>query len=80
MGDTLKFMQAAQMLGSDIRPWQKTKDGKNDFISLSCQFLGASNIDNMSNGVERNLELAHYNGETKRWNFDKYVKVHMEEN
>ena len=49
------------------------------FLVLSFRFLGTSNIGNMANSAERNLELAQYNGETKRWNFDKYVKVHMEQ-
>ena len=33
----------------------------------------------MANSADRNLELAQYNGETKRWNFYKYFKVHMEQ-
>jgi len=49
-----------------IYPWQKTKDGKNAFLDLRFHFLGASNIDNMANSTERNIELAQYNRETKR--------------
>ena len=29
--------------------------------------------------VKRNLEIAVYNGETPRYNFDKYVYIHMEQ-
>ena len=65
------------MLGSAL-PVAEYQGRKKLFLGLRFHFLGASNIDNMANSAERNLELAQYNGETKRWNFDKYVKVHME--
>ena len=32
----------------------------------------------MSTSVEHNFELAMCNGETRKWNFDKYSKVHMD--
>ena len=32
----------------------------------------------MATSAERNLELARYNGETRKWNFDKYSKIHMD--
>ena len=36
-------------------------------------------MDNLSSGAEKNIELAQYSGENKRWNFDKYVRVHLDQ-
>ena len=45
---------------------------------LGHHYLGPSFIDNMALAAEANLETSKYLGETKRWNFESYVKVHLE--
>ena len=36
-------------------------------------------MDNMSSSAEKNLKVASYKGESKKWTFDKYVRVHMDQ-
>ena len=36
-------------------------------------------VDNMASTAEKNLEMAQYEGKSKRWLFDRYVRVHMEQ-
>ena len=62
-----------------LRSWQKTKDGRNALLALYNHYLGPSKVDNMAGEGEKNLTMAAYKGETKRWNFDKYVRVHMDQ-
>ena len=33
----------------------------------------------MASTAEKNLETAQYESESKRWSFDRYVRVHMEQ-
>ena len=62
-----------------IRPYQKTKDGRNAYLSLYAHHLGPSAVDNMSSAAEKALKNSNYKGESKKWNFDKYVRVQMEQ-
>ena len=41
--------------------------------------MGASSVDNMSSLAEKNLKVTQYKGELKKWNFEKYVRVHMDQ-
>ena len=61
-----------------IRPWARAKDGRSAFWALYNHYLGASRVDNMASTAEKNLETAQYEGESKRWSFDHYVRAHME--
>jgi hypothetical protein len=62
-----------------IRRHQKTQNGRAAFWSLHDHYLGASNVDNMSARAERKLMDNTYNGEKRRWNFEKYIRLHVEQ-
>ena len=49
------------------------------FNALGCHHIGKSSVDNMATSAEGNLDLARYSGETRKWIFNKYVKVHMDQ-
>ena len=61
-----------------VKPYQRQKDGRNAFLALGHHYLGPSSIDNMASAAEANLEEVKYSWETKRWDFESYVKVHLE--
>ena len=61
-----------------VRPYQKTRDGRNAYLALYAHHLGPSAVDNMSLAAEKVLKYE-YKGETKKWNFDKYVRVKMDQ-
>jgi hypothetical protein len=62
-----------------IRRYQTTQNGRAAFWALHDHYLGASNVDNMSARAERKLMDTVYNGEKRRWNFEKYVRLHVEQ-
>ena len=55
------------------------QDGRKSFKGLHDHYLGPNNVDNLDNMAERKLTTTTYNGEQKRWNFKKYVKVHVDQ-
>ena len=61
-----------------VRPFQRSKDGRNAFLALYAHHLGPSAVDNMSSAAEKALKNE-YKGETKKYNFDKYVRVQMDQ-
>jgi hypothetical protein len=62
-----------------IRRYQSTQNGHAAFWALHDHYLGASNVDNMSAHAERKLMDTVYNGEKCRWNFEKYVRLHVKQ-
>jgi hypothetical protein len=64
---------------SYVRPAQRARDGRTAFLGLRGHFLGANNVDNMSSRAEKRLQTTSYDGEKRRWNFEKYVKVHIDQ-
>ena len=49
------------------------------FQGLKNHYLGANNVDNMSSRAEKTLQTTTYTGEKRRWNFEKYVRVHIDQ-
>jgi len=64
---------------SYVMPAQKTRDGRNAFFNLKLHYLGVNNVDNMAATAERKLQRNSYTGETRKWNFEKYVRVHVDQ-
>ena len=62
-----------------VKPAQCRRDGRQAFLALWDHYLGPNNVDNMASTAERKLTSTVYSGEKKRWNFEKYVKVHMDQ-
>ena len=64
---------------SYVRPAQRTRDGRMAFLGLKGHYLGENNVDNMSAKAESKLQSTGYSGEKRRWNFEKFVKVHVDQ-
>lgn len=60
-----------------VRPAQRARDGRLAFYGLEDHYLGVNNVDNMSSLAEHRLTTTTYKGELRRWNFEKYVQVHV---
>ena len=48
-------------------------------MGLKSHYLGENNVDNMSSRAEAKLKDTSYSGEKHRWNFEKYVKTHVDQ-
>ena len=64
---------------SYIKPAQRTRDGRLAYWNLFNHYLGPNNVDNMATTAEKRLQVTSYHGEKKRWNFEKYVKTHVDQ-
>jgi len=62
-----------------VRPAQKTRDGRLAFERLKGHYLGENNVDNMSSQAENTLTTTSYTGEKRNWNFEKYVRIHVDQ-
>lgn len=62
-----------------VKPAQRHRDGRMAFRRLWDHYLGPNNVDNMANAAETRLENVTYSAERKRWNFEKYVKAHLDQ-
>ena len=62
-----------------VKPAQKTRDGRMAFLKLHGHFLGESNVDTMASSAEYKLTSTTYSGEKKRYNFEKYVTVQVDQ-
>ena len=56
-----------------VKPAQRTCDGR--LAYNGCHYLGVNNVDNMAMMAEARIRVTTYTGEKRRWNFEKYVKV-----
>ena len=48
-------------------------------MGLKNHYLGENNVDNMSSRTEAKLKDTSYSGEKRRWNFENYVKTHVDQ-
>jgi hypothetical protein len=64
---------------SYICPAQRSHDGRMAFLGLKGHYLGVNNVDNMSTMAENRMKTTLYHGEKRRWNFECYVKVHIDQ-
>lgn len=62
-----------------VKPAQRTRDGRMAFLNLQQHFLGPNNVDNMATLAEDKLKNTVYNGEQRRWDFERYVNVHKQQ-
>lgn len=49
------------------------------YNGLYQHYLGPNNVDNMATMAEDKLKTTVYNGEQRRWDFEKYVNVHKQQ-
>ena len=57
----------------------RQRNGRAAFLGLKDHYLGQNNVDNLANQAERQIQRATYTGEGRRWNFEKYVKTHVDQ-
>ncbi|KAI2509583.1 hypothetical protein MHU86_4844 [Fragilaria crotonensis] len=62
-----------------VRPAQRHRDGRAAYQHLFTHFLGPNNVDNMATTAEDKLKSTVYNGEQRRWDFERYVNVHKQQ-
>ena len=62
-----------------VKPHQRRRDGRGAFLALWNHYLGPNNIDNAATMAERRLEVTTYDGEKRRWNFERFVKTHKDQ-
>jgi hypothetical protein len=62
-----------------VKPAQRTRDGRMAYNGLYLHYLGPNNVDNMATMAEDKLKNTIYDGEQCRWDFEKYVNVHMQQ-
>ncbi|KAI2500398.1 hypothetical protein MHU86_14069 [Fragilaria crotonensis] len=62
-----------------VKPAQRTRDGRLAYQHLYLHFLGPNNVDNMATQAEDKLKSTVYNGEQRRWDFERYVNVHKQQ-
>ena len=62
-----------------VRPAQRTRDGRLAFKNLKEHYLGPNNVDTQSNTAEHTLQTTTYQGEQRRWNFERYSKLHKDQ-
>ena len=55
------------------------RDGRAAVRNLHGHYLGINNVDNMSSCTEWKLKNATYSGKTRRFTFEKYVKIHVDQ-
>ena len=62
-----------------VCPTQCARDGHMAYQNLNRHYLGVNNVDNMSTLAEAELASTTYDGEKCHWNFEKYVKIHIDQ-
>ena len=58
---------------------QRAHNGRAAFFMLYDHYLGANNVNNMASDAEHKLINVHYQGEKKRWTFEKYVSLQVDQ-
>ena len=62
-----------------VSPTLHATDGYMAYQNLNGHYLGVNNVDNMSTLAEAKLLSMTYDGEKCHWNFEKYVKIHVDQ-
>jgi hypothetical protein len=64
---------------SFIQPFLRKTDGRKAVWALYNHYLGPNNMNLMASAAEAKLQTATYIGEKKRHNFEKYVRLHIDQ-
>jgi hypothetical protein len=62
-----------------VSQYQKSQDARKAYWALYDHYLGPSNVDLMAARAEGKLQTTTYHGEQKRWNFERYVALHVDQ-
>ena len=63
-----------------IKLHQRARDGRAALLALKYFYLGFNMVNEMASDAEAQIARTKYNGESKRWTFDSYVAVHLDQN
>ena len=74
--DVLAYMCRDHEAWIHIKPAQWTKDGRQAYEYLFDNYLGPNNVDHQAKRAEVTLATLRYNGETKQFPFDSYIRAH----
>jgi hypothetical protein len=77
--DLIAKLTRDQECWSYVKPAQRARDGRKAYKGLYDHYLGPNNVDNLATASERKLTTTIYNGEKRRWTFEKYVRVHVDQ-
>jgi hypothetical protein len=59
-----------------IKGFARVQDGRAAFLALHDHYLGINNVNRLASGAEHMLHTAHYQNESKRFNFESFVSIH----
>ena len=59
-----------------VKGFVKDRDGRGAYWSAKGHYLGPNSINDQAGTAEKQLDQLSYNGESKRWNFEKYATAH----
>lgn len=62
-----------------VKVAQRTRDGRMAFLSLRDHYLGANMVGLLASSAETKLQNTKYSGEKRRWNFERYASLHVEQ-
>ena len=82
--NVIVFNKLAELLqGKDCWTYMQrahhTRNGRLAFMSLKEHCLGRNNVDNLATQAEHKLQLTSYSGETGCWDFEHFVKTHVDQ-
>ena len=77
--DKLAALTRDHSCWTHVRVAQRTRDGRRGFLALYDFYLGPNNVGNAASAAEHKLDTTTYNGDKRRWTFEKYVAVHKEQ-
>jgi hypothetical protein len=60
------------------KPFARTRNGRLCFQELHRHLLGQNNAHQLGQALVDKLQTIKYDGQTKNWNFDKYVAAHVD--
>ncbi len=64
---------AATVVWTYVKNHVHSRDGCMAYYAMFSHYLGPNNVDNQASQSEKALTTLTYNGEGRRWNFEKYV-------
>ena len=62
-----------------VCPAQRTRNGRMAYRALKNHYLGPNNTNHQANEAETKLKDSSYHGEKRRWNFERYVRMHQDQ-
>ncbi len=77
--DKIASLTRDQPCWTYVKAAQRTRDGRMAFKALMNHYLGDNMVGILASSVERKLTSTKYYGKKRRWNFEKYASVHVEQ-